>query len=163
MNLIVAVSANWGIGKDGDLLFRISPDLQRFKRLTLGKTVVMGHRTFKSLPGGLPLKRRTNIILTRQVGLAIPGAQVCHSVEGVLITLKAYSSQDVFIIGGEAIYRSFVDVCTTAYVTKVDTMPPADVFMPNLDDLPEWILAEESNPMVCNGLTYRYCEYRRDE
>ena len=160
MNLIVAVSSDWGIGRDGDLLFRVSEDLKRFRRLTLGKTIVMGHNTFKSLPGSKPLGGRRNIVLSRQAGLVIPGVTVCGSPEEVSDILARQPAEDIFIIGGEMIYRAFLGKCSLAYVTKIQANPPADAFMPNLDDLPEWVLAEESEEMMFEGGIYRYCLYR---
>jgi len=161
MNLIVAVSSNWGIGKNGDLLFRISNDLKRFRRMTLGKIVIMGYNTFMSLPGGRPLKERRNIVLSRKEGLTIPDVEVCGSADDSLALLKNVDPGDIFIIGGEAIYNAFIDRCTQAYVTKIDATPIADVYMPNLDEIADWVLESESEGMEDEGLGYRYCIYRR--
>ena len=111
MNLIVCVSRNWGIGKNNELLFHIPDDLKQFKALTTGKVVVMGHNTLKSLPGGKPLPNRTNIVLSRNPNLKIEGATVCNSVQDVLIEVSDRLQSDVFIIGGEAIYKMFLPYC----------------------------------------------------
>lgn len=153
MNLIVAVSADWGIGWKNELLFRIPADLKRFKEITMGKTVVMGHSTFRSLPHMKPLSGRKNIVLSRGRVLSIPGALVVNSKEQV------ETGDDVFIIGGGEVYGLFLDDCTKAYVTKVDSYPKADRFFPNLDEKDGWHLEELSEKFCDNGLTYRYCVY----
>ncbi|MCL2199301.1 MAG: dihydrofolate reductase [Defluviitaleaceae bacterium] len=155
MNLSVAVSQNWGIGYKNDLLFRISEDLKRFRKLTTGKTIIMGHNTFKSLPGGKPLPNRTNIVLSRDTTLKIPDVIVCNSVE----ELQKHLHNDVFIIGGEQVYRLLLDYCKTAYVTQVQATPPADAFMPNLNELPNWKLIEEESPKTDGRLVYKYSTY----
>lgn len=151
MSLIVAVSENWGIGYKNDLLFRISDDLKRFRRLTTGKTIVMGHNTFKSLPSGRPLPNRTNIVLSRDTSLKIPDVLVCNSLE----ELQKYLVGDVFVIGGEQIYRLLLDYCETAYVTQIQAAPPADAFMPKLNELPNWRLIDEE-PKTEGDLVYKY-------
>ncbi|MCL2224138.1 MAG: dihydrofolate reductase [Defluviitaleaceae bacterium] len=143
MILIVAVSSNWGIGYKNRLLFHIREDLQRFKQITTGKTVVMGYNTFLSLPDSKPLPNRKNIVLSRKKDLQITGATVCDSLDALQILLRDTPSADVFIIGGENIYTQLLPHCTRAYITKVDAAPPADAFMPNLDELPNWKLTEE--------------------
>lgn len=150
--LSVAVSENWGIGYKNELLFRISEDLKRFKALTTGKTIVMGHNTFKSLPNAKPLPNRTNIVLSRDTALKIPGVTVCNS----LGDLKPYLRGDVFIIGGEQIYKLLLGYCEAAYVTQIQSAPPADAFMPNLSALQNWELTEQELPKQDGNLTYKY-------
>ena len=160
MNLIVAVSENWGIGKDNNLLFCIREDLMRFKEITLNKVVVMGHSTFKSLPKNRrPLKDRINIVLSRDTDLTIPGATVCYSLGHLYETLKAYDTDDIYIIGGEAVYTQLLNDCTRAYITKVQAVPQADTFFPNIEKLPNWQLVEESETMFFEGLAFSYCLY----
>ena len=155
MNISVAVSSNWGIGFQNDLLFRISPDLKRFKKLTMGKTIVMGHNTFKSLPNQNPLPGRKNVVLSRNPSLTIPGVHVASSKEHVLEMVK---DEEVFIIGGEQIYKLFLDNCTRIYLTKVNATPVADCFFPNLDEKPEWRLEHISELHHANGYEFMYCE-----
>lgn len=157
LNLVVAVSADWGIGRDNGLLFRIPADLARFRELTLGGTVIMGRGTFKSLPGQRPLPGRRNIVLSRQPGLAIPGADVAGSKEEALAAIAA--GGPVFVIGGESVYRLFLDDCARAYVTKVDASAPADRFFPDLDREEGWRRAGQSGEFTENGLSYSYVEY----
>jgi dihydrofolate reductase len=160
-NLSVAVSAEWGIGKDGGLLFSIPGDLPRFKRLTMGKVVAMGYNTFLSLPGGKPLKGRVNIVLCHEA-MQIDGATVVTSPQAMREALLMYPPADVWIIGGGMVYREFLADCAAAYVTKVDAAPAADTFMPDLDELPQWEMCEESEPVHGGGLTYRYCLYKAE-
>ena len=157
MNLIVAVSSNWGIGNNNDLLFRIREDLIRFKNITTGKVVVMGHNTYKSL--GKPLPNRVNIVLSRNTSLEIPGVVICDSIQA----LEQQITEDAFVIGGEQIYRQLLHKCKFAFVTKVNAAPPANVFMPNLDELPQWKLVEESPINIFGNLEYSYCMYSRNE
>ena len=159
MNLSVAVSSDWGIGYNNELLFRIREDLQRFRELTINKVIVMGHNTFKSLPGGKPLPNRVNIVLSREIGLEIPGAIVCNSLDALEIHLQDYNRQDVFIIGGEKIYQQLLNRCEKAYITKVEGNPPADAYMPNIDKLAAWQLVEESAQKKHGEITYKYCVY----
>ncbi|MCL1877314.1 MAG: dihydrofolate reductase [Defluviitaleaceae bacterium] len=160
MNLSVAVSADWGIGFENELLFRISEDLRHFRTLTLGKVIVMGHNTLKSLPGGKPLPGRTNIVLSRQEGLKIPDAIVCNSLTALDENLQNYSPENIFIIGGEEIYAQLLNRCRYAYITKVDACPPADAFFPNIDEMEDWRLAEESSEKFSNGISYKFCKYK---
>lgn len=159
MNMIVCVSRNWGIGKDNQLLFHIPNDLKQFRALTIGKTVVMGHNTLKSLPGGKPLPERTNIVLSRDPNLVVEGATVCHDMQDVLIELSTVSPDDVFIIGGASVYRMFLPYCRRALITRVDAVPEADSFFPDLQEHPQWKIRQESDFMEHNGLSYQYVEY----
>ena len=106
MDAIVAVDARWGIGRDGDLLFRISADLRRFKALTMGQTVVMGRRTRQSLPGGRGLPGRRNLVLSRQGDLAPKGAEAFCEVQQMLDA----AGEDAFVIGGAQVYRLLLPV-----------------------------------------------------
>jgi len=160
VNLIVAVTADWGIGCENRLLYRISEDMRRFKEMTIGKVVVMGHNTFKSLPDGLPLPERANIMLSANPGLCIPGVTVCESVAKLHDVLESYATEDVFVIGGESVYVQLLNSCENAYITKIERTPMADTFFPNLDELPGWWLAEESETKVSKtGIQFRFCEY----
>lgn len=162
MNMIVCVSRSWGIGKDNQLLFHIPDDLKQFRALTLGKVVVMGHNTLKSLPGGKPLPERTNIVLSRDPRLRVEGALVCNSIQDVLIELSAYPPKDIFVIGGEAVYRSLLPYCRRALITRVDAAPEADAFFPDLLEHPQWKIRRESDFMEYEGLSYQYVEYVSD-
>ena len=120
MNLIVAVDKNWGIGYENKLLVSIPSDMKFFRQMTTGKVVVMGRKTLESFPNGLPLQNRINIVLTRNEDYKVKGTVICHTPEEVMEELKKYNTEDVYIIGGESIYRQFLPYCSTAHVTKID-------------------------------------------
>ena len=157
MTAIVCVSQNWGIGRDGALLFRISADLKRFKALTVGKTVILGRKTLDTFPGGKPLKDRRNIVLSRRE-LDIPGAEIAHSFDEA----AAFGGDDAIVIGGASVYMALLSRCDRVYVTKVDAAPDADSFFPDLDDNPDWRVASESEIFEENGLKFRFVDYIRN-
>ena len=157
MQAIVAVSQSWGIGKGGDLLFRLPSDLRRFKSITTGHTVIMGRKTLDSLPGGKGLPHRRNLVLSRQSDFAPDRAEVIHSVEDILKTAE----DDTFVIGGQQVYEQLLPYCARVYVTKVLADPEADAFFPDLDKLPEWKVASTGEMLTENGLSFQYVEYIR--
>ena len=157
MQAIVAVSQSWGIGKGGDLLFRLPSDLRRFKAMTTGHTVIMGRKTLDSLPGGKGLPHRRNLVLSRQSDFAPDRAEVIHSVEDILKTAE----DDAFVIGGQQVYEQLLPYCARVYVTKVLSDPKADAFFPDLDKLPEWKVASAGEMLTENGLSFQYVEYIR--
>lgn len=157
MQAIVAVSQSWGIGKGGDLLFRLPSDLRRFKAMTTGHTVIMGRKTLDSLPGGKGLPHRRNLVLSRQSDFAPDRAEVIHSVEDILKTAE----DDAFVIGGQQVYEQLLPYCARVYVTKVLSDPEADAFFPDLDKLPEWKVASAGEMLTENGLSFQYVEYIR--
>ena len=155
MQAIVAVSNNWGIGKDNDLLFRISADLKRFKALTSGHAVVMGRKTLESLPGGKGLPNRRNVVLTTNPDFTAENVEIATNPAQLLFTAGA----DAFVIGGGSVYRQLLCVCDRVYVTKVFADAEADAFFPDLDADPNWEIAEESEIMEENGLRFQYVDY----
>ncbi len=157
MRAIVAVSRSWGIGKDGALLFRISADLQRFKALTTGHTVVMGRKTLESLPGGRGLPNRRNLVLTRRENFAPERAEAVHSLEEAV----ALAGDEAFVIGGEEIYALLLPCCRRVYVTKIFADAPADAFFPNLENDPRWRAVSASEVLEENGIKFQYVEYER--
>ena len=160
MKMIAAVDRNWSIGKDGNLLVRIPEDQKFFKRMTLGKTVVMGRKTLDSLPGGRALKDRVNIVLTRNPDFARENVTVVHSVGEALSLLSDIPADDVMIIGGETVYRAFLPFCDGAWITMVDAAFEADSRIPDLDREPGWDMVSESEPAEHNGIRYTFREYR---
>jgi len=161
MNIIVAVDKNWAIGCKGKLLISIPEDMQLFRRETANKVVVMGRKTLESFSNGLPLKNRTNIVITSDKSYNIKDAIVCHSIEEALEEIKKYSSEDVYIIGGETIYRQFLPYCDVAHVTKIDYAYDADTHFPNLDEMPEWSIVERSDECTYFDLEYEFLKYIR--
>lgn len=155
MQAIVAVSENWGIGKDNDLLFRINADLKRFKALTSGHAVIMGRKTLQSLPGGKGLPNRRNVVLTSDMDFTAENVDVVHNRAAAVFAAGA----DAFVIGGASVYRQFLSLCDRVYVTRVFAAPEADAFFPDLDADPDWEIAEESEIMEENGLRFQYVDY----
>ncbi len=161
MNLIVAVDKNWGIGNKGDLLVSIPQDKKYFQEMTMGGIVVGGRKTMESLPGGTTLKGRTNIILTRKQDYKYSDAIIVHSMEEALEELKKYDEENIYIIGGEQIYRQFLPYCNRAYVTKIDYRYEADTFFPNLDKDEEWVMTHDSEEQTYYDLEYYFTQYQR--
>ena len=118
MNLIVAVDSNWAIGKENKLLVSIPQDMKFFRETTKGKVVAMGRKTLESFPGGQPLKNRVNVVLTTDKNYKVKDTVIVHTIEEMLDELKKYDSEDIFVIGGESIYRQLLPYCTKAYITK---------------------------------------------
>src|SRR5665648_710798 len=162
MKAIVVVDKNWGIGRDKKLLVHLPGDLKYFKEHTLGKTIVMGRETLESLPGGKPLLNRNNIVLTRNKGYGTD-CTICHSKEGLLKMVKDVNTDEVFIIGGEKVYRQFLPYCNTCYVTKIDKTFDADKFFHNLDEDENFSVVDESEVIEENGTSYKFDENARNE
>lgn len=162
MKAIVAVSGDWGIGKDNDLLYNIPEDKKFFRSMTLGKVVVMGRKTLESMPGGKPLKDRTNIVLTRNSDYKPEGVTVCKSKEELYTEIGKYNSNDVMVIGGAEIYSMLLDECDTAYITKIDDKKPADKFFPVLDKNTDWKMTECSEEKEYEGIRYKFCTYTKE-
>ena len=163
MKSIVAVDEKWGIGKNNGLLFDIKADMRHFVEHTRGKIVVMGSNTLLSLPGGMPLKNRVNIVLNPEGSdedAAEKGYTLVRSLDELLHTVAGYAPDNVYVIGGAMMYRTLLPYCSEAIVTKVRADGEAQVFYENLDLLPEWELAEESAPVSDSGYTMTFCTYR---
>ena len=161
MNLIVAVDKNWAIGKDNRMMWSIPADMKFFREMTTGHVVVMGRKTLESFPNGLPLKQRTNIVLSRDKNYQVKGTLVMHTTEELLEHLKGYAPEEIFIIGGESIYRQFLPYCDTAYVTKIDHAYDADTHFPNLDEMPEWEMTEAGEEQTSFDLEFVFTKYER--
>ena len=161
MNLIVNVDTNWASGYKGKLLVSIPEDMKFFRSETTGKVVVLGRKTLATFPGGRPLKNRTNIILTRNEDFTVKDAVVCHSVEETLEELKKYPSEDIYIIGGDTIYRQFLPFCDVAHVTRTEHAYDADAWFPNLDEDPEWELTGQSEEKTYFDLEFTFWRYER--
>ena len=132
-----------------------------FRQETTGKVVVLGRKTLDTFPQKQPLPNRTNIILSHDKNYQVKGATVVHSIEELLEALKAYPSKDVYIIGGESIYRQMLPYCDTAHVTQIDHEYQADAFFPNLDEDPEWEMTAEGEEETYFDLEYRFVRYNR--
>ena len=136
MNIIAAVDKNWAIGKNNELLVRIPMDQKFFRETTTGKVVVMGRKTLESFPNGLPLKNRTNIVLTHNPAYQVKDAIVVHSMEELHRELEKYDTNDVY-----------------AY--------DADAYFPNLDEKPEWKITADSEEQTYFDLEFYFYKYER--
>ena len=163
MNIIVAADSNWGIGKNNQLLVSIPADMKMFRQETPGKVVVMGRKTLESFPNGLPLKNRTNIVLTGNKNYKVNGAIIVHTVEELLEEIKKYPSDEVYCIGGDSVYKQLLPYCDTAHVTKIDFAYEADSHFPNLDEMPEWKITAESEEQTYFDLEYTFVKYEREK
>ena len=170
MNLIAAVDRNWAIGLNNKLLVRIPEDMKFFRQTTTGKVVVMGRKTLESFPNGLPLKKRTNIVLTsdKDYRLSVPSYSlpdydlaVVHDMDELHAEMKKYPSEDIYVIGGESMYRQLAGECDAAYITKIDYAFEADAYFPNLDRDPDWVLTGDSEEQTYFDLIYYFYRYER--
>ena len=121
----------------------------------------MGRKTLESFPGGLPLKNRTNIVLTGNRGYSVKDAVIVHTYDELREELKKYDTDDVYVIGGESVYRMLLPECDTVLVTKIDRAFQADTFFPDLDTMDEWEMTEEGEEQTCFDLEYRFTKYER--
>lgn len=143
--LVAAVAKNGVIGRDGDLPWRLKSDLRRFKNLTWGSPVVMGRKTWESLPAR-PLKGRVNIVVSRDIAYAAPGAVLCPdiaSARAVALREAKALGQEAMIIGGEAIYAAFMKDADILYLTEVDAEPEGDAHFPPIDPA-QWRLRDRT-------------------
>ncbi len=161
MNMIVAVDANWAIGYQNSLLVRIPEDQKWFRETTTGKVVIMGRKTLESFPNKTPLKNRVNVVITKDPNYQVNGAIVVHSVEEAVEAVKDYPSEDIYVIGGESIYRQMLPLCDVAHVTKIDYVYQADAHFPNLDELDEWKVTEVSDERTYFDLIYEFVKYEK--
>lgn len=155
VSMIVAKGINNEIGADNKLLWHIPSDLKFFKETTMGKSIIMGRKTFESLPKALP--GRKNIVISRNPDFSAPGAVVVTDTEAAL---KESETEEVFIIGGASIYEAFFPLATRLYITEVNfSCEKADVFFPDVD-LSLWdreVIKEGEE----NSLSFRHVLYTR--
>jgi dihydrofolate reductase len=158
ISIIVAIAENYAIGKNNDLLWHIPEDMKRFKRITLGHKIIMGKRTYESLPYR-PLKDRTNIVISDIPGDSYEGAVMAYSIEEAL--QHCHPDEECFVIGGGMVYRQFMEIADKLYITWVHKEFEADTFYPEIS--PEvWKEiereeAKEGHP----DFRYSFVTYRR--
>jgi dihydrofolate reductase len=158
ISIIVAVSEDMGIGKGNDLLWHLPEDMKRFKRLTIGKTVIMGRKTWESLPRK-PLSDRRNIVITDIPGETFDGSESAFSINDSVSKCK--KDEEVFIIGGGSIYRQFMPLAGRLYITHIHKKAPADVFFPEIDPGIWKIIEKEEFKPGDFGIPYTYVIYER--
>ena len=152
---VVAHSRNRVIGRDGDLPWRLPADLRRFRELTSGHTVVMGRRTYESLPDRFrPLPNRRNLVLSTDPAYAAPGAEVFGDLDSALAACEG----DCFVIGGGATYAEALPRAARVYATEIDAEIEGDTFFPELSG---WRRVDASPPETENGHAFSFCVYER--
>lgn len=158
---VVAVNRDWAIGKDGNLLYRISDDMKHFKQLTVGKAVIMGRKTLMSLPGSKPLPKRENYILSSNPSFEVEGATVLHSLMEAEEVIRSYPDDGIACIGGAAIYELLLPLTGVVEATVIDDSgAEADTFFPNLEKL-GWTGGEGEWKETEGGLRYKFTRFYR--
>ena len=159
ISIIVAIAENYAIGLNNQLLWHIPDDMKRFKKLTTGHTIVMGKKTFESLPLR-PLTNRRNLVITDIPGEVIAGCVMAYSIDDAIA--KMDDVQENFIIGGGSVYRQFLPHADKLYITWVHKSFEADTFFPEID-LSLWELAEKNDMHMTaeTGFSYSYCIYHK--
>lgn len=159
LSIIVAVAKNHAIGKDNQLLWHISEDLKRFKRITENHKIIMGRNTLLSLPKW-PLPKRTSIVITDKPDESFDGCIMVHSVEDAVALCP--QGEECFVIGGASVYRQFMPLADKLYITRVNKDFDADTFFPEVDEN-IWQLLEKSEDleMMDGSFTYRFETYTR--
>ena len=156
ISLIAAVARNNVIGRENDLPWYLPEDLKRFRKLTMGKTVLMGRKTFESIMGrlGKPLPNRKNIVVTKNLDFQAPeGVEVFNSIEEALEKHK--QQEEIFIIGGGQIFEQTISRATTLYITRVDMEVPGDAYFPEIDPRAWKKTNEEKHE------NFSFCTYKR--
>jgi dihydrofolate reductase len=157
ISLVVAYAHGRVIGKDGKIPWRLPNDLRTVKRITTGHTIVMGRATFESI--GRPLPNRRNVVLTRQRELTISGVEVVHSVEEALAL-----DDDLFVLGGENVYREFLPLADRLYITEIDYKTDGDTFFPAWDrDAFRLVSMQEGVLDEKNTLPHTFYVYERKD
>lgn len=160
ISIIVAIAENYAIGKQGDLLCHMPEDLKHFKQITSGHTVMMGERTYLSLPKH-PLPNRRNIVLTDVQGKTFEGAEMAYSLDEMQALVRA--DEEAFVIGGGMVYRQMMPRADKLYITHIHhSWEDADTFFPEIKDT-EWVLksAERHSADEHNPYDYTFAEYIR--
>jgi dihydrofolate reductase len=166
--LIAAVAKNGVIGKDNRLLWNIPEDMAHFKALTAGQTVLMGRKTWESLPPRFrPLPGRRNIVVSRQADYVAPGAEIASSLENALVLastaandLSAANPANIFIIGGAEIYAQAIALADRLEITEVDLAPEGDTWFPEISAV-DWTIAQKNTPSSSSGTGFSFVSWRR--
>lgn len=161
ISIIVAIAENDAIGKNNDLLWHISGDLRMFKRITRGHTVIMGKKTYESLPRR-PLRERRNIVITDLPGETIEGCEMAYSIQDAVNLCDP--AEENFIIGGASVYRQFLPLANRLYITRVHKSFEADVFFPPIDPGIWELTAQEPgevDPKLAFHYTYEVYDRRK--
>lgn len=161
MNIIVTVDENWAIGNRDKRLVRIPGDQRNLQSLTAGGTIVVGRKTMQDMPQGQPLYGRNTIVLSEKKDYKVRGAKVVHSLEELMQELAGLKQEDIYVCGGDGLYRQVLEHCDTAYVTMIEKSYDADRYFENLDKSEEWMMTEESDEQTYFDITYYFRKYER--
>ncbi len=153
ISIIVAIAKNKVIGNDNKLIWRLSDDLKRFKRLTTGHTILMGRKTYESI--GRPLPKRKNYIITRSKEYVVDGGYVFHSIGDAIEAAKEEGEDELFIIGGGEIYKEMLPMANKMYLTKVHANPKGDTFFPKFDE-EEWDIINDKAHLADEKNEYNF-------
>lgn len=153
ISLIVAASTNNAIGKNNQLLWHLPIDMKFFKNTTWAMPVIMGRKTFESM-SGKPLNGRLNIVITKEVALAIEGVSVVNSLASAVDIAQMNDYKETFVIGGGEIYKAALPIASKIYLTRVDVNIAGDTFFPELDQT--WILTSEEEHLADAKHKYNY-------
>lgn len=160
VNQIVARANNNAIGKDNDLIWKLSDDMKFFRKVTMGHYLITGRKNYESI--GRPLPGRKMVIVTRDLNYKAEGSAVVHSVENALTYVKRQGANECFVMGGGELYKQTLDLTSLIYLTQVDCSPEADVFYPELHD-DEWqkVMSESHKKDEKNEHDFEFCLFRR--
>lgn len=161
MIAVLSADKNWAIGYKGELLVRIPNDMKMFRNLTTGNVIVMGRKTLESFPNAQPLPNRVNIVMTQNPDYEAKGCVIVHNTEELMEELKNYPDKQIYVVGGESIYRELLPYCEEAYVTRIDYEYQADRYFPNLDEMEDWELYEEGEEETFFSIEYYFNKYRK--
>lgn len=155
LSLLVAMAKNRVIGRDNKLPWHLPADLKHFKFLTMGQTIVMGRKTYESI--GKPLPGRANIIVTRQTGYEVPGTTVVNSIDDALLICERTRpiNGEIFIIGGEELYRQTLKICQRIYITEIQRDFEGDAYFPEFDPS-EWEETQRDKHISENDTNLEY-------
>lgn len=163
--LLYAVDKNWNIGNEGGLLYKISEDLKRFKKLSTDNIIIMGRKTFESLPNSKALPNRINIVITRNKDYKAENVYVVNSIDELFDLIKELNPNDEMenlVIGGGDIGRKLLPHSNRAYLTKIyRAFDEADTSFPNLDEDSDWKIEKESEIHLQDDVEYKYVNYVR--
>lgn len=160
MKLIAVQEKNGGIGVNGGLLMSLPTDMKYFRKVTTGHTVIMGRKTLESFPGGRPLPKRRNIVLSTTLEGG-EGYEVCRGIDELDGMLSDDEKENAFIIGGGQIYELMLPLADEAYITEIDAEIEADTFIPVFSALTDWERVSVSEAVEENGVKYVFAVYRR--
>ncbi len=163
MNFIVALDKNNGIGNKNNLLIHLPEDLKFFKNTTWGKILVMGRETLESLPNKKPLPGRTTIVITTKTDYSNNEAIVVHSLSELFERLKQYNSEDIFVAGGESIYKQLIPYCEYGYITYINKEFQADKYLMSIDEMSQWEKTWESQTMEFKGTNFVFTKYKNKD